>query len=147
MYIEIDVSGNVKFLYNDSVMAFATKEGDVSNTVFLDKRLKREIFVKYKNRIKNVKEQLHCIMIYYCIKDFIDRISKMKICPDISPFKMNHYLGLYLPKDSFLKIKKRITPVKHDSFVHKIAYKTYQKKVKPNIILDKEMILKLLLKE
>jgi len=147
MKIEIDISGNMKFLYRDSVIAFATKSGDISNTVFLDKRLKREIFIKYRTRVSNIKEQLHCIMIYYCIENYLDKISEMKICPDISPFKMNQYLRLYIPKNLFSKIKKSISPVKHDSFVHKIAYRTYRKKVKPKIILNKEMILKLLLKE
>tara|TARA_Y100000310_G_C20291339_1_gene627348 strand:+ start:203 stop:646 length:444 start_codon:yes stop_codon:yes gene_type:complete len=147
MRIEIDISGNMKFLYKDSVMAFATEDGKVYNTVFLDKRLKRKIFTKYSSRIKNVKEQLHCIMIYYCIRDYIDKIKEMKICPDISPFKMNQYLRVYLPKDSFGKIKKKIVPVGHDCFVHKIAYRTYKRKIEPKLILTKEMITKLLLKE
>jgi len=148
MKIEIDISGNMKFLYKDSVMAFATKEGDISNTILLDRRLKREIFVKYRSRIKNIKEQMHCIMIYYCIKNYLNKISEMKICPDISPNKLHHYLRLLFSSNNlFLKIKKVIKPVKHDSFVHKIAYKTYQKKIKPNIILTKEIILKSLLKE
>ena len=147
MKIEVDISGNMKFLYKDSVMAFATEDGKFNNTVYLDKRLKRKVFTKYGSRIKNVKEQLHCIMIYYCIRDYIDQIVEMKICPDISPFKMNQYLRIYLPKDSFVKIKKKITPVGHDCTVHKIAYRTYKRKIKPKLTLTKEMITELLLKE
>lgn len=94
MEIEVDISGNMKFLYKDSVLAFATKDGSLFNTVFLDKRLKRKIFIKYKSKIKNLKEKLHCIMIYYCVKDYLNKISEMKICPDVSPFKMNQYLRL-----------------------------------------------------
>jgi len=148
MHLEIDISGNMKFLYKDSVMAFATKDGKIYNTIFLDKELKRKIFIKYRSRIKNIKEQMHCVMIYYCIKDYINEISEMKICPDVSPNKLHHYLRLLFSSNGlFLKIKKTIKPVKHNSFAHKIAYKTYKRKIKPNIIITKEMILKLLLKE
>ena len=148
MHIEIDISGNMKFLYKDSVMAFSDKDGSMFNTVFLSSKLKREIFSKYKNKIVDLKDQMHCIMIYYCIKDYINKISRMKICPDISPNKIHHYLELYFSNDNvFLKIKKRIRSVKHSSKVHKIAYLTYQKKMKPNSRLSKRMVVKMLRKE
>ncbi|MAG02984.1 hypothetical protein CMI42_06610 [Candidatus Pacearchaeota archaeon] len=147
MKIEVDISGNMKFVYRNSVMAFSTKDGKIKNTVLLNKKLKRWIIIKYKSRIKNIKEQLHCIMIFYCIKDHIDKISEMKICPDISPYKMNQYLRLYLPEDYFHKIRKRIVPVTHESLAHKIAYRTYKRREKPSLILTKDMILELLLKK
>lgn len=142
--IEIDISGRIDQKSYNSVIVMLSKDGSLENSIFLSSKLKRQILNKNKD-IKNIIVKLHCILIYYCIKDFIGKISKMKICPDCSPKKIDQYLKLYF-KDSknFKKIKKRIKGIKHSSLCHKKALRIFRGKEKPKLIISKEMILKLL---
>lgn len=144
--IEIDISGRIDQKSYDSVVVMLNKNRNFENSIILDSKLKKEILNKNKN-IKDINVKLHCILIYYCIKDYIDKILNIQICPDCSPKKIDQYLKFYFKEyKDFEKIRKRIKGVKHSSLCHKKAIRIFRGKEKPNLKISKEMILNLLKK-
>jgi len=142
--VEIDISGRIDQKSYDSVIVMLAEDESLENSVFLKSELKRKVLNRNKD-IKDVVEKVHCIMIYYCAKDYLNEISEMKICPDCSSIKINHYLKFYFKGlKRFDKIKKRVKEISHASPCHKKALRIFRGKEKPKIIINKEMIMKLL---
>ena len=145
--VEIDISGRIDQRSYNSVIFMLSEDNSLENSIFLNSELKRKILNKNKH-IQDVIVKLHCILIYYCIRDYVNKISEIKVCPDCSPKKIDQYLKFYF-KDykEFDKIRKRIKGVKHSSLCHKKALRTFRKKEKPKLKITEEMVLKLLNKK
>ena len=79
--IEIDISGQIQQLNHDSALGFRRDNG-IEQSVYLRSKTKKEIIRKYSGQVTNLIEKLHCIMIYYCIKDFLSDIKEIKICKE-----------------------------------------------------------------
>ena len=50
----------------------------------------------------NLIEKLHCIMIYYCIRDFLEGIGEIKICEDVNFRRIKNLLPLLFKNNNYL---------------------------------------------
>ena len=141
MKIEIDISGQIQQVNYDSALGFRRENG-FEKSVYLRSKTKKEIIKKYKGQVTNLIEKLHCIMIYYCIKDFVKGIREIKICKDVNFRRVRNLLPLlFKEQDSFKNIKiisrKGNEPT---SSAHRIALKTFRRKKYVHLLIKKEMI-------
>src|SRR3989344_7483837 len=102
MKIEIDISGQIQQLNYDSALGFRRENG-IEKSVYLRSKTKKEIVKKYKGQVTNLIEKLHCIMIYYCIKDFIIKINEIKICQDVNFRRVKNLLPLLFKERNYLQ--------------------------------------------
>lgn len=91
MKIGIDISGQIQQRSYDSSLGFKRSDG-LKGSIFLRKQLKKTIIQKYKGQITNLIEKLHCILIYYAIKDNLKGVKEIKICKDISLRRIKNLL-------------------------------------------------------
>lgn len=141
MKVEIDISGQIQQLNLNSSLAFRSKDCQ-TKCVYLDSKTKKEVIKKYKGQVTNLIEKLHCILIYYCIRDDIKNIREIKICKDVSYRKIKMLLPLILKRLSkveSIKIKFR-EGNDPKSAEHNIALRGFRKKIFADIVIKKEMI-------
>ncbi len=141
MRIEIDISGQIQQKNYDSALGFWRDNG-IENSVYLSSKTKKEIIRRYKGQVINLVEKLHCILIYYCIKDYVDNVNEIKICQDINPRRLKYLLPLLFKENNFLEnIKVKLRYGKEpESKAHKIALKTFRRKKFASLLINKEMI-------
>ncbi|MBI2044669.1 hypothetical protein HYT23_01285 [Candidatus Pacearchaeota archaeon] len=147
MKIEIDISGQIQQLNYDSALGFRRENG-IEKSVYLRSETKKEIIKKYKGQVTNLIEKLHCIMIYYCIIDFITEISEIKICQDVSFRRIKNSLPLLFKEHNYL-MGIRIIPRKGreaKSAAHNVALRTFRRRKYAGLIITKEMVEDVLLK-
>lgn len=145
--IEIDISGQIQQIKLDSAMGCARSDG-VQKSVFLDSRIKKEIIQRYRGQIISLIEKLHCILIYYCIKDILENVSEIIICRDVSFRRIKNLLPLLFKEGNYLsniKITQR-TSCGEKSAGHKIALKTLRNKKLASLVINHERIEDVLLK-
>ena len=141
MRIEIDISGQVQQLNYDSALGF-WRENGLEKAVHLTSKTKKVIIKKYKGQVTNLIEKLHCILIYYCIKDDLDDVNEIKICRDISARRLKNFLPLLFKAPNYLA-EKRIKVRKGDepaSKAHRIALKAFRRKKYASSLITEEMI-------
>lgn len=140
MKVEIDISGQIQQLNYDS--ALGCKGDGIERSVFLRSETKKEVIKKYKGQVTNLIEKLHCIMIYYCIKDFVNEIDTMKICTDVNFRRLGNLLPFLFKDENYLKgirIKRRKGNEK-DSKAHRVALRAFRKRKFADLLITKEMI-------
>lgn len=145
--IEIDISGQIQQLNYDSALGFRRDNG-IEKSVFLRSKDKKEIIKKYKGQVTNLIEKLHCILIYFCIKDKLEAVNEIKICKDINFRVLKNLLPLLFKEHNYLKDIK-ITfreGSEPDSKAHRIALRTFRRRKYASKIIDKEMIESMLFK-
>ena len=141
MRIEIDISGQIQQLNYDSALGFWRDNG-LEKAVYLKSTVKKKIIRKYKGQVTNLIEKLHCILIYYCIRDHLDSVNEIKICNDINIRRLKNLLQLLFKEYSYLnntKIRIR-TGNEQESKAHRIALKTFRKRKFANLLLTEKMI-------
>lgn len=141
MRIEIDISGQVQQKNYDSALGFWRDNG-VEKAVYLKSEVKKELIRKYKGQVTNLIEKLHCILIYYCIKDHLDNVNEIKICRDINVRRLKNFLPLLFKDHNYLstvkiEIRKGSEP---ESKAHRIALKTFRRRKFASLLITKEMI-------
>lgn len=139
--IEIDISGQIQQINYDSSLGFRRNNG-IEKSVYLKSSTKKEVIKKYKGQVTNLIEKLHCIMIYYCIKDSLENVKEIKICQDVSFRRIKNLLPLlFEQKNSFSDIKivsrKGGEP---KSVAHRISLKAFRKRKYTDLLIKKEMI-------
>ena len=141
MRIEIDISGQVQQKNYDSALGFWRDNG-IEKAVHLSSKTKKEILRKYKGQVTNLIEKIHCILIYYCIKEHMDNVNEIKICQDINPRRLKNLLPLLFKENNFLaNIKVELRYGKEpESKAHKIALKTFRKRKFASLLITKGMI-------
>jgi len=139
--IEIDIGGQIQQINYDSAVGFRRNNG-FEKSVFLRSKDKKEIIKKYKGQITNLIEKLHCILIYYCIKDEISEVEEIKICKDVSFRRIKNLLPLLFKEQNYLKGIKIIQRKggESKSSGHKIALKTFRRRKYADLIITKEII-------
>ncbi|MBM3233988.1 hypothetical protein FJZ19_02745 [Candidatus Pacearchaeota archaeon] len=139
--IEIDISGQIQQLKLNSALGIKRTD-KAENSIFLKSEVKKEIIKKYKGQVTNLIEKLHCILIYYCIKDFLENVNEIIICRDVSFRRIKNLLPLLFKEQNYLnniKISQR-TSCEKKSLGHKVALKTLRNKKLANLIIKNEMI-------
>ncbi len=141
MKIHIDLSGQVSQKNYDSSLGCKRIDG-VIKSVFLRKTTKKAIIKKYKGQVVNLVEKIHCILIYYCIRDILDDVDELIICRDGNFRRIARLLPLLFSehKDFFkIKISQRRTGDKK-SDGHYPALKTFRKKRYADKMISREMV-------
>lgn len=141
MKIEIDISGQIQQLNYDSALGFWRDNG-IEKDVHLKSEIKKEVIRKYKGQVTNLIEKLHCILIYYCVKDYLDNVNGINICRDVNVRRLKNLLPLLFKNHNYLEgIKVEIR--KHseqESKAHRIALKTFRRRKFASLLITKEMI-------
>jgi len=146
MNLQIDISGQVQQLNYDSSLGLKRSDG-FTRSVYLSCEIKKEIIKKYKGQITNIIEKIHCILIYYCIKDFLDNIDDIIICRDVDFRRVKNLLPLLFKENNYFNkiILKQRSSEGEKSSAHNIAIKSFRKKRYADLIISKEMIENVLL--
>ena len=145
--IEIDISGQIQQLNFDSALGFRRDNG-FEKSVFLRSKDKKEIVKKYGGQVTNLIEKLYCILIYFCINDFLEGVKEIKICKDVDFRALKNVLPLLFKEHNYLN-EIKITPRKGSepkSKAHRLALRTFRRRRHAMKIIDKEMIEDLLFK-
>ncbi len=139
--IEIDISGQIQQVNYDSALGFRRDNG-IEKSVFLRSKDKKEIIRKYGGHVMNLIEKIHCILIYYLIKDELEDINEIKICKDVDfrtlknllpfLFKEYHYFN-----NISVEVRKGNEP---KSKAHKFALRTFRRRRHAFQLINKEMI-------
>ena len=139
--IEVDISGQIQQLNYDSAIGFRRNNG-IEKSVYLKSKLKKEIIRKYKGQVINLIEKLHCILIYFCIKDSLDNVNEIKICKDVNFRRISNLLPLLFKEQNYLNEIKLVQRKGEEpkSAGHNIALKTFRRKKYAHLVINKEMI-------
>lgn len=145
--IDVDQSVKIEQLHFDTIVAFSNEE---QYCIKLPRKIKRELYIKYKRAIGQLRYKLFTICVFYCIKDYI-KIHKeieLVICCEYSGKEnlIKDLLIKILSKNNF-KINKELISfgrIGKKSNAHIIAIDTFRKNRKPNRILKEEDIIKFL---
>lgn len=141
MIIQVDISGQIQQKNHHSALGFKRSDG-FTNSIFLKSELKKEIINKYKGQVTNLVEKLHCILIFYCIKDHLEGLKEIRICKDCNPRRIKHLLPfLFRENPTFNNIEVNFRE-KHEpkSDGHRIALKTHRRRKYASILLNQEDI-------
>jgi len=148
MHIEVDESGRVENLTQDSVLAFSNK---IFYSVFLNRREKRkclQVLRQHYGHLKNWFLKIFAALLFLLIKDFIDKIDNIVIDveysgrdSDVKGMLLRHIRKI---EPSFPKDKIAFRNIGKKSKAHLIAYGIYKKKAKSSKIIKAEDILPLL---
>ena len=136
MRIEIDISGQVQQKNYDSALGFRRENG-IIGSVFLRKETKRKINQKYKGQVIHLVEKIHCILVYYCIKDYLKGVKEIRICRDVDKRVATNLLPkLFKNNKDFSKVKiKFISGKNGKSNGHSPALKTLRHQKYANKII------------
>lgn len=145
MKIEIDQSGKIEMLSQDTIIACSN---DKQYSIKIPKKIKQEIFYNYKNKIKQLKYKLFSIGVYYCIERFIEK-SELIIIDDEYHGKNNlikFILISYIKRiyKNFDEKLIRFSTITKNSNAHHIAIETFREEHKPNEVLIEKQIWRLL---
>lgn len=139
MRLHIDISGQIQQRNLNSALGAYRDDGEW-RSVFVKSKVKKEILKKYKGQVINLVEKLHCILIYYCIKDFLVGVQELVICKDINFRRLTRLLP-FLFEDNLLNVlvKQRESSTEK-SRGHNVALKTKKHKRKASLVINQEMI-------
>ena len=140
MHIEIDQSGKIED-YLDTVVAFRNKE---QYTVLLKRQIKTEILTHYRTKHKDVHYRLFAILIYYCIKNYLDKIQLIVIDNEYerrdADIKKHLLRLIWKENPNFDKRLIIFSNIGKKSTAHRLAYQTFIGKLAPNKIITKNEV-------
>ncbi len=140
MHIEIDQSGKIEN-YLDTVVAF---RNDEQYSVLLNRKIKMEILTEYRTKYKDIHYRLFAILIYYCIKNYLNKTELIVIDKEYEGREHDikkHLLRLiWKDKPNFDKRLIMFSAIGKKSNAHRVAYQTFSGKLAPNKILTKKEV-------
>ena len=142
MHIEVDQSGKIEDLRQATVITFSNKE---QFSVLFPRKLKREIFLGYRSKIRQLRFRLFAIGIFYCLENYLKNVELITICKEYTG-KDAHIKTYLLPlirkkQKDFDKKLINFGVIGKKSRAHMVAILTNKGIIKPNKILTKEEIL------
>lgn len=144
MRIEIDQSGKIES-YINTVIAFRNGE---QFSIFLDRKIKNEIITNYRIKYKDIIYRLFSICIFYCIKDYLDKIQNIFIDVEYKgrekDIKKHLLRFIWRIKSDFDKDKIQFDIIGKKSRAHRLAYQTFIGKLAPNKVLTRKEVEELL---
>lgn len=145
MRIEVDMSGKIEQTDMDTVVAFRNGE---QYSVLLRKNIKAEILTKYRNKYKDVHYRLFAILIYYCIKNYLNRIQQIVIDIEYEgreeDIKRNLLRIIWKSCPNFDKKLIKFSRIGKGSNAHRVSYQTFIGKLAPNKIITKKEVERLI---
>lgn len=137
MRVEVDQSGKVEQLNADTIVAFSN---DSQYAVLLGKSVKRELFLACRSKVTQFRYRLFCVLVYYCIKDYLKKFSLITIDCEyqgkedlIKSLLLNLIRKTY--KDFDVKLI-RFGLIGKQSNAHAVAIDVFRKNRKPNRLLS-----------
>ena len=129
MIIHIDISGQVQQKNLDSSLGFKRSDG-LQGAVYLPSKTKKEIIRKYKGQVVRLIEKLHCILIYYAIKDHLNGVTEIIICKDVNYRRLKDMIPLLFKENNYLEnIRVRARVEKKKSNGHGPAIRAFRKRL------------------
>jgi hypothetical protein len=139
--IEVDQSGKVEDLRQDTIVAFSN---DTFSSVHLDRRIKREIFLRYRPHIRQIVQKMFSICLFYLLEKHIEGKHTVVICTEYPGWeafiKRELYLLLNRNDDDIVNFRS----IGKKSRAHSIALLTNRQVLKPTKQLTEKDILKYL---
>ena len=145
MRIEIDQSGKIEDLRQDTVVGFSNK---TQFSVFLSKELKRKLKKEFRKKVKQLYLKLFAICIFYSIKGYISKDTLIVI--DREYEGKDSYIKGHLIKFIREEIKNfdkrliRFGLVGKKSKAHNVVYRVKRNIDNPNKILSEKEVVKYL---
>lgn len=138
MRLHVDISGQIQQKNLNSALGCKRDDG-VERSVFLKSKLKKEILNRHSDQ-KNIIEKVHCILVYYCIKDFLDDVDKIVICKDVNFRRMKKLLlVLFGDRLEGVKVVQRESN-SEKSLAHNVALKTKRNKKHAQLNITRRML-------
>jgi hypothetical protein len=138
MIIQIDISGQIQQKNFDSALGFKRSDG-LQGAVYLPSKTKKEILKKYKGQVVRLIEKVHCILIYYSIKNHLDGVKEIIICKDVNYRRLKDLVPLiFKDKLQGIKIKPRVEKKKSNG--HRPAIRAFRKRMRADKIVTKDMV-------
>ncbi|MEK9165255.1 MAG: hypothetical protein AAB525_00120 [Patescibacteria group bacterium] len=148
MHIQIDQSGRIESLTQNTVLSFANK---ISYSIFIHRREKREclrVLNQRYSKLSNWPLKIFAACLFLLIQNFIDNIKFIVIDVeydgrggDIKGMLLRHIRKI---KPVFSKDSIVFQSIGKKSKAHLIAYGVYKKQINPNKIIKAGDILLLL---
>lgn len=136
-YAEVDQSGKIEQLNLDTVVALSN---DRQFSVMIPKKVKKDLFVKYKGRLPGLKYKLFSIALFECLKDLINLESKIVICKEYTGHELllKAQIAQLLDAAGLIVGKKaiRFSEIGKRSPAHTLALSVLRKDQKADRILD-----------
>jgi|GEM_PF-1502518 len=134
--IHVDVGGQLTSRNTPSTLGF-WMTGRVKRAVRIEAKTKEKYYRRYKGKIVRPVERLYCILLYYLIRNHLTNVSKIILCKDVNPQKIQDYLGiLFKDQDEFnlieIKFREKNSP---KSKGHYPANKAYKKRTNADSII------------
>ncbi|MBI5881120.1 hypothetical protein HZB90_03250 [archaeon] len=137
--IEVDQSGKIEDLRQDTVVAFSN---DKFSSIYLDRRIKREIFLKYRPRVRQIVQKMFSICLFYLLENHMIKKNAVIICTEYPGWeafiKREPYLLLKRTDDDIVNFRS----IGKKSRAHSIALLTNRQVLKPTKQLTEKDILK-----
>lgn len=144
MHIEVDMSGKIED-YLDTVVAFRNKE---QYAVLLDRKIKTRILTEYRTKHKDIHYRLFAVLIYYCIKNYLNKMELIVIDKEYegreADIKKHLLRFIWKEYPNFDKRLIRFENIGKKSNAHRLAYQTFSGKLAPNKILTEREVRELL---
>ena len=145
MHIEVDQSGKIEHLNMDMVIAFSNQH---QYSIVIRKSIKREIYIEYKGRVKNLRYKLFCIGIYHCLKDYLHEYQRIVIDVEYKGKEnLIKSILLGLIRKSSKSFDSRIIhfgSITKKSNAHAVAIDVFRGHRKPNKIVSPDEVIQFL---
>ena len=145
MRIEVDMSGKIEQTNADTVVVF---RNDGQYSVLLKKKIKAEILIEHRNKYKDIHYRLFAILIYYCIRNYLNRVQQIVIDQEYEnkeeDIKRNLLRVIWKHYPNFDKKLIKFSRIGKKSNAHRVAYQTFIGKLAPNKIITKMEVEKLI---
>ena len=142
MHIEVDQSGKIEDLRQNTIIAFSNSE---QFSVLLPKKTKQELFQEFRGKFRQLRFRIFAICLYYCLEAYIKNKSLINIDVEYDgrDAEIKTYLIPLIRKKygNFDKNIIRFSRIGKKSKAHEIAILTNRKILRPNRILTKQNII------
>ena len=142
-YIEVDQSGKIEDLRQDTILAFSNGN---SKSVRLPRKIKRELSFEYRSKVRQFIPKVFAICLFHLLKGVVEYKSSIIICREYTGwdnFIKRELLTLLCQKEFDKKII-RFGIIGKKSNAHRVALLTNRQKLIPHKNLTKKEIIKYL---
>ena len=143
MHIEVDQSGKVEDLRQDTVVAFSNSDWAA---VRLPRKIKRTLFIENKQQVRKIVQKIFAICLFYLLEPHVKHAASVMICREYCGWEyfIKRELLQYLNNKELDHDAIQFGFIGKHSEAHKKALKVNRKELEPSRILSKEEILKYL---
>ena len=141
MHIEVDQSGKIEQLSQDTIIACSNNK---QYCIKIQKKIKQSIYYNYKTKIKQLKYKLFCIGVYYCIEYILSKCELIVIDDEYHGKNdlIKSILFSYIRKKfvDFDEKMIRFSRISKNSNAHHVAIETFREEHKPNEVISEKQI-------